>query len=186
MNAIAFKEWAAVCLALGTGRQTVILRKGGIHEGRDGFRVQHSEFWLLPTSFHQSADELQPDAHSLLARVQQTAPPQGAIWLSNYAVVQETLEVAREEQALALATEHIWSEFTVKQRFHYRRPGLFVLVVRIFEAPQPHVIRDTPAIAGCRSWVELPQPLSTVGLKPVLSDAEFQSKWERVRSILAT
>jgi hypothetical protein len=41
---IAFKEWAAVCEALAAGRQTIILRKGGIQEGREGFRVQHGEF----------------------------------------------------------------------------------------------------------------------------------------------
>ncbi len=47
----AFKEWAAVCAALSAGRQTVILRKGGIAEGPGGFQPEHGEFWLLPTRF---------------------------------------------------------------------------------------------------------------------------------------
>lgn len=34
---IAFKEWDIVCKALEEGRQSLILRKGGIHEGREGF-----------------------------------------------------------------------------------------------------------------------------------------------------
>ena len=34
MKSIGFKEWAIVCEALGRGRQSVILRKGGIAEGR--------------------------------------------------------------------------------------------------------------------------------------------------------
>ena len=34
---IAFKEWAIICEALGAGVQSIILRKGGIHEGREGF-----------------------------------------------------------------------------------------------------------------------------------------------------
>ena len=54
-NNIAFKEWAVVCAALASGRQTIILPKGGIDEGREGFRVKHREFWLLPTRFHQDA-----------------------------------------------------------------------------------------------------------------------------------
>ena len=29
---VALKEWATVCHALETGRQTVLLRKGGIYE----------------------------------------------------------------------------------------------------------------------------------------------------------
>ena len=57
-NEWAFKEWAVVCAALASGRQSVILRKGGIHEGRDGFRVDHREFWLFPTRFHQEPGEV--------------------------------------------------------------------------------------------------------------------------------
>jgi hypothetical protein len=37
MESIAFKEWAIVCEALGRGGQSIILRKGGIAEGREGF-----------------------------------------------------------------------------------------------------------------------------------------------------
>ena len=36
---IAFKEWAMVVDALGRGEQIIILRKGGISEGRGGFKA---------------------------------------------------------------------------------------------------------------------------------------------------
>src|SRR5882672_6294384 len=52
----AFKEWAIIVDALGGGDQIVILRKGGISEGRGGFQVDHPEFWLFPTSFHQQGE----------------------------------------------------------------------------------------------------------------------------------
>ena len=55
---IAFKEWSLVCDALGRGEQSLILRKGGIAEGRAGFRFQHPEFLLLPTLFHEQAAKL--------------------------------------------------------------------------------------------------------------------------------
>ena len=45
--AIAFKEWAGVCQALGDGRQTIIVRKGGIDEGPAGFRPEHRGFLAL-------------------------------------------------------------------------------------------------------------------------------------------
>ena len=53
---IAFKEWASVCDALLEGRQTIILRKGGISEGTAPgvFVPEHSEFWLYPTWVHQA------------------------------------------------------------------------------------------------------------------------------------
>ena len=86
-NRFAFKEWAAVCEALATGRQSLILRKGGIHEGREGFRVEHREFWLFPTHFHLRPDDLVPSAASLLERASSQAPPDGLVRLGVYAEV---------------------------------------------------------------------------------------------------
>jgi len=61
-NHIAFKEWAAIDAALGDGIQTLIVRKGGIHEGREGFRVAYREFWIFPTYVHEAAAGLEPEA----------------------------------------------------------------------------------------------------------------------------
>ena len=56
--AIAFKEWSLVCEALGGGEQSVILRKGGIAEGKSGFGFEHGEFYLFPTWFHGQIDKV--------------------------------------------------------------------------------------------------------------------------------
>src|SRR5207244_11495131 len=53
MESVGFKEWGIVCEALGRGRQSIILRKGGIAEGRDGFSFRQHEFFLFPTFFHE-------------------------------------------------------------------------------------------------------------------------------------
>src|SRR5687767_15539791 len=53
-----FKEWTLVCKALGEGAQSLIIRKGGIAEGRAGFRFQHEEFLLFPTLFHEQVAKL--------------------------------------------------------------------------------------------------------------------------------
>jgi hypothetical protein len=53
----AFKEWAAICRALATGRQDVILRKGGIVEDGGEFRPDHASFLLLPTFLHQVTND---------------------------------------------------------------------------------------------------------------------------------
>ena len=45
----ALKEWAVVCRALEEGRQIVLLRKGGILEYRQSFKVKHDRFLLFPT-----------------------------------------------------------------------------------------------------------------------------------------
>lgn len=183
VNPMAFKEWAVVCAALEQGRQSLILRKGGIHEGREGFRVQHGEFWLFPTRFHQDPEEITDDARSLLDHVRETRPPEGIIPISLYAVVQQSIYVEDESILRALRDLHIWSEATVSQRFHYRQPGLFLLPVRVYRRAEPYEITDRKQFAGCRSWVDLRQELSTEGLEPVLSDAEFGQRMERVRRL---
>ena len=175
-NQFAFKEWAVVCAALEQGGQTLILRKGGIDEGREGFRVEHGEFWLFPTSFHQQPDELIPEAWPLLEQVRTHADPQ-CVRLSLYAVVHVVHHVQDLAKLSRLSGRHIWSDKTVEQRFHYRSPGLFALVVRVYRRESLIEIENSPHMAGCKSWVDLPSPLSTDGLRPVLDD----DTWERQR-----
>jgi hypothetical protein len=179
-NNIAFKEWAVVCAALGTGRQTIILRKGGIDEGRDGFRVRHNEFWLLPTRFHQEPSQLTTDAQPLWRQVEAESPPAGKFRINLYAVVHDVLEFADLAKIDRLAGQHILSPATVEQRFHYRRPGLFVLVVRVYRVPVAFEIDDSPYIAGCKSWVELPAGHSTTGAQAVLDAGEFTRRSQAI------
>jgi hypothetical protein len=185
-NNIAFKEWAVVCAALNSGRQTIILRKGGIDEGREGFRVEHREFWLLPTRFHQEASQLKPEAQPLWDEVQSRQRPTGNFVIDLYAVVEAVHEVNELATLDRLAGQHILSAETVRQRFAYRHPGLFVLAARIYRIPLPHEVPDNPYIAGCKSWVDIPQPLSTGGAKPVLENDAFSQRLERVKDLVAS
>lgn len=187
-NSIAFKEWAVVCAALAEGRQSLIVRKGGIQEGPRGFEVEHREFWLFPTYLHENADAIVDEARPLLDRVQAERPAADVVHLGLYAVVEDVVSVTDESLLPRLTGLHIWSHRTLSDRFHYRRPGLFVLAVRMICLPHPIVIPNSPHFDGCRTWVDLPSdpPLPTDGLVPVLSDAEFDRQRERVRTALET
>src|SRR5205814_10220299 len=77
MLRIAFKEWAAVCLALASGRQSIIIRKGGIAEAGGAFAPEHDRFWLYPTYVHQQQTGLRPDAADLLRHAGREGPPTG-------------------------------------------------------------------------------------------------------------
>ena len=46
-NRFAFKEWAVTCQALAAGRQSLLLRKGGIHERNGRFEVEHARVLAL-------------------------------------------------------------------------------------------------------------------------------------------
>lgn len=181
---VAFKEWGAVCLALEAGRQSVLLRKGGIHEGRAGFRVSHQQFWLYPTRFHESPQQLVPEAAGLALDALQLAPPAGRIGLRSLAVVSQVFELRDLALLDRLVGEHILAPATVASRFHYREPSLFVLLIRVFSGQKAHELPETASMAGCRSWVELDTPLPTAGLQPVLSDARFEQTSRRIISAL--
>jgi hypothetical protein len=184
INRTALKEWAVVCQALDRGRQTVSLRKGGINEPRDGFRVEHREFWLFPTQFHEGRESLVPEAEPLLAETLNNLAPPGTIRVANYVVVDEVLQITDLAQAERLAALHIWSAETIQRRFNYRQPGLFLLIMRVYRRPQPFLVTDTPELAGCHSWVELPVELTTAGLTPVLSDDQFAAVRQAVSGAL--
>lgn len=183
-NHIAFKEWAVVCSALASGRQSLILRKGGLHEGRDGFRVAHSEFWLFPTGFHQESDSVTQDAQRLLQEVLSRRPVTDEIHIQNYVEVEDVIELHDESRLSRLSQFHILSNKTVDARYHYKQPGLFVVLVRVHQLPMQVRIPASPHFAGCRSWVDFPAPVPTDGLHPVLSDKVHSERMSELRKLL--
>ena len=59
-----------------------------------------------------------------------------------------------------------------------------MLAVRIFELPSPHFIAaNDPDYGGCKSWVELKQKLSTQGAWAVVSDRDFDKRWQAIHSL---
>jgi hypothetical protein len=180
----AFKDWAVICKALGEGKQALILRKGGIAETGNGFQVDQRRFWLFPTYTHQQRTDIKPEAIPLLDQVEAERPPLGMVWLSHFAEVTGIYHVHDLIPVLVLNHLHIWSEETVRMRFAYRTPGIFVLPVRVYRATQTFELRDIPEYAGCRSWVELKQPLPTDEAVPVLNDETFSDLVSSLDKIL--
>jgi hypothetical protein len=180
--AVAFKEWEGVCSALERGEQSIILRKGGIEEGPGGFVPEYPAFWLYPTRVHQGQQGLKPGTQPAGGR--EPASPEGAVALGALAVVDGIGLVDRAETLPALDALHVWTEETVLKRFHYKRPGLWVLGVRVYTIADPFVLPVTPEHAGCKTWVPLGRPLPTRGASPVLDADDFQGRMDRLRAVL--
>lgn len=176
MNSLqqALKEWAVICRALAEGRQALLLRKGGISEPTGEFEVEHRRFWLFPTYVHQQKDGIVPEAGSLLEQAEADRPPQGVVRLTHFAEAVESYQVHDLAALEKLAGLHIWSPQTVRARFDYRHPGLYVILVRVYRSPQTFDLSDTAEYAGCRSWVELERALPCEGATPVLEEKEFE------------
>jgi len=181
----AFKEWAVVCRALGTGRQILILRKGGLAEQGGEFRPAHREFLLFPTGFHQSRAQVVPEAQVLWEQAEADQPPAGLLRLSHYAVLTDSMRVESFAALRKLRADHVWSDAVVEGRFHRRGDeSVYVLIARVYALPSPITLPMTGHYAGCKSWVELEVDVPTAGAAPVLSDEVFADRLARIRSLL--
>jgi hypothetical protein len=169
----ALKEWAVICRALAEGRQSLILRKGGLAEPEGEFQIPEKRFWLYPTYVHQQRSGIKPEAHSLLEQAEAEKPAPGTIRLSHFAEVAGVYHLHDMVGAYLLSPFHIYSEEIVHSRFTYRSPGLYVLLLRVFRAPQVYEFQESERYAGCRSWVELDRELPTEGATAVLDENAF-------------
>jgi hypothetical protein len=156
---VAYKEWAVVCHALAHGRQSILLRKGGIAETGGQFRPHHEAFLLYPTYFHEQQAALIPEWQDYLPLVEAERPPVGVIRFTHWVRVQRVEYVPDLNAILELRSRHIWTDDVVRQRFFYRQPGLFVFHVETHPLPQMVERIERPEYAGCKSWVYLDQPV---------------------------
>ena len=182
---VALKEWAVVCAALGDGRQSLLLRKGGIRErGPDHtFVAEHRRFVLLPTYFHAQdagrARDLVPEVHAELAAL--VAPP-GGLRVDLCAEVTGTWHVRELAPLLGLAGRHVLSQACVADRFAYRTPGLWVLSLRTYRFARTVELADRPGYAGCVSWVDLDETVrgEVTAVVSVEEHARRESELERL------
>jgi hypothetical protein len=155
---IGFKEWQVVCDALASGRQSILLRKGGIHEGREGFSFAHESFFLFPTRFHALADQVREGD----VKVMPEWEPGDMIRITHHAEASWAITLADWEKVSALEPLHIYSEPTVRDRFDWEGKGMasgsiHLALVRIRELAEPWEFPYEARYGGCRSWVNLPE-----------------------------
>jgi hypothetical protein len=172
MESVGFKEWAIVCEALGRGEQSILVRKGGIAEGRAGFGFRHSEFFLFPTFFHEQIEKVRSSG----AEVPKAR--KGEIEIRYWAKLVAQREITSWARAAALEPFHILQESVVRERFDYKQAGLHVALVRVFRLEPSWIFPDTPAYGGCRSWVKLPVCPTETRFEPVLTDPEHEAAVE--------
>ncbi|MCS7033071.1 MAG: DUF1802 family protein [Phycisphaerae bacterium] len=179
---VALKEWSAVVQALRDGRQTLLLRKGGIHDSGGEFELEHTRFLLFPTYVHQSPDMIAPDQRH---RLEPRSVEPSQITLDTAGQVVQVLPVSSRQKLQNLEAFHIWSGSFLDKRLAYKpeRP-LLLLVVRAFALARPVTIENSPAYAGCKSWVPLETPIDATGA-PAIDDDTFQRAWAAIRARVA-
>lgn len=155
---VAFKEWQFVADAIAAGGQSVLLRKGGISEGKAGFQWLHDRFFLFPSLFHEQAGQVTP----LPDGSPRSFTPRPGLAEDDivFSVYVETLASGRLtgwEEVLLLAPHHIWREEIVRERFEWGdEPGLAWAAIRAWRLDEPWILKDRATFGGCRSWFGLP------------------------------
>jgi len=179
------KEWAVAVNALSSGRQIMVLRKGGIHRDDKDFRIVHPEFLLFPTYEHQAPDLLKEQYHGDLAETLEEDDVEGLVTVSAWTEVSEVIELRDEATLSKLSQYHIWTDDYAQKRLHWRpKYPLTVALLRVYTLQQPQAIPVLDEYIGCKSWVELGQEVPLGLMEPVLSDAEFQEKAGAIKETL--
>lgn len=178
----AFKEWALVCEALGSGDQSLLLRKGGIAEGKKGFGFEHQEFFLFPTWFHGQLEKMRSTYTP--AAIPETPE---MLTLEYAAIVEWSGFVTDRKKIEQLESLHVLHDSVIDERFDYNAEktdrGLYLAFVRIYRMNPIIQLPMEKRFGGCRSWIQLPA-LMPGAMVSVLSDEEHAKRAEFLRSVM--
>jgi hypothetical protein len=176
----ALKEWAVVEEAMSRGSISLLLRKGGIWEPRDGFRVEHAAFWIFPGVYHQQPAELAEHLRAGLEEALEMLEPD-PVPIRLLARVEQVVRLTDPAAVDSLQGLHPLTSEAARSRFLYRgQPHLHALLLRIHALPSPARVRNSLAYMGCRSWLELDEAICAEGAREVLDDAAFAGIREEV------
>lgn len=178
----ALKEWAIAIEALTTGKTIVLLRKGGIREVE--FQVEQPWFWLYPTYEHQKPDLLKAEYADSVIPVASGWHPQ-TVTITGCAEITESFPVSSKTEIEALQPYHIWQESMVSDRLKWKpQKPLMVLLLRVYRLASPQTIPYNDNYGGCKSWIELINPIATDSLTPVIGAEEYAQNIQEIKNLI--
>ena len=176
------KEWATVVKALEHGKQTVILRKGGILETASGFMVESKKFLLFPTWEHQEIKHVKTQYHDFLNETLNHKPKDGYNIITSSAEVLDQRDISSNKIIDNLSSFHVWSDEYIKERINWMpEKSLKAVFLKVYTFPQIEIPLQTD-FEGCKSWIEL-NSIQNSG-QSVLTDQEIESELKRFREIV--
>lgn len=167
------KEWAVAIKALERGETALVVRKGGIRE--KSFAVPAKRFLLFSGYEHQKPKLLKPASRHLLEGMPQRKDNEGPVRFTSFVEVYGAYEISEKESLDAIDSYHVWTPEYAESRFKWRpKKPLTVLGLRTYLLPETVELPYTEAFGGCKSWIELDEPVNVEGSVPALSDEEFE------------
>ena len=176
------KEWATVVKALEYGKQTVILRKGGILETASGFNVESKKFFLFPTWEHQEPKHVKPEYHNFLEEVLNDKPDEGFNKITSLAEVLYEKDVTSVETVDRLSEFHVWSDMYIEERRNWNPEKPFkAIFLKTSKIPEIKLPLNS-SFQGCKSWVEINSNFDSG--ESVLNESEIQTRLDKFRGIV--
>ena len=167
----ALKEWAVAVRALERGETALVVRKGGIRE--KAFAVPRTRFLLLPGYEHQRPELLKEEYRGLMDGIPDLADD-GPLRFSSFTEVEGAYEISEAGELSALDPYHMWTPEYAGSRFKWRpKKPLTVLVLRTYLLREVVELPYRDEYVGCKSWIELQEPVSVEGARAALSEEDF-------------
>jgi hypothetical protein len=187
VTAQALKEWNIAIQALELGETIMLLRKGGIREQGGKFKVDQEKILLYPTFEHQQPSLLKPEYADLVQPVPSGWHPE-TVKISSFAEITDILswKSSQEESLIhSLTNFHIWNEIFVRDRLQFKpHQPLYILLLRTYKLSQVYNIPYHPSYSGCRSWIDLQEPISLENRVPVLTQDDYDHQVSTIYQIL--
>lgn len=180
----ALKEWAAAVDALAAGKTILLLRKGGIRETGRQFMVSHNPVLLYPAYEHQKPELLKPDYVQQVKLMPSGWRPESVAFQA-WAQITHLFQMSEAEKVEALWPDHIWNEQFVTERLKWRpKQPLHILLLRTYRLAEIVQLPYHAKYGGCRSWIELLEPISIDGSVPVMSGADYNAQVETIQQVI--
>ena len=180
MNAL--KEWATIVKALENGKQTIILRKGGILETASGFEIIAKKFLLFPTWEHQEIKHVKPEYHNLLNQTLDNKPKDGYNTITSIAEVLDHKDISSNKIIDDLSPFHVWSDEYIKERINWMpEKPLKAIFLKVHTFPQIEIPLQSD-FEGCKSWIELNSNQNSG--QSVHTDQQIETELKKFREIV--
>ena len=109
----------------------------------------------------------------------------GPLRFTSFAEVAGAYEIAEADELAALDQHHMWTPEYAGSRFKWRpKKPLTVLVLRTYLLPEAVELPYRDEYGGCKSWIELQEPVPVDAARPALSEEEFSRTVEPALGVL--
>lgn len=177
------KEWATVVKALEDGRQSILLRKGGILDVPSGFNIESEKFLLFPTYEHQTKENLKNRDEKYLEMVENSKQNNDFNIITSYAEVLYQKDIQKDEQIKKLSDFHIWSDAYIDTRKNWKpEKPIKAMFLKVFKI-SPIQVPIKSEFHGCKSWIEINANISEG--QPVLNCSELDSRLKKFKEVVA-